>query len=106
MGAFGDWRCDPRVEIDGQAFWSLDRIEGSCRLINLSAGGVKISDPKPPLEVGAQLRVSLIIHQLRIESVLVEVVRISEDVLALRFLRLPEALQERLDQLIRDLLAG
>ena len=106
MSGFDDWRDHPRVGVDGEAFWSGDREEGSCRLVNLSAGGVQICDPRPALRVGTQLRVSLIVNELRIESIPVEVVRLSEDALGLCFLKLTDELEQQLEALIRDVIAS
>jgi hypothetical protein len=92
-----------RLNIDGEAFWSAGRIEGSCRLRNLSAGGVEISNPQPPLSEGTRLHVALFINQLHFESVAVEVVRVSEGSLGLRFVNPGEDFQRRIDALISEI---
>jgi hypothetical protein len=92
-----------RLSIDGEAFWSAGRIEGSCHLRNLSAGGVEISNPQPPLSVGTRLRVALFINQLSFESVAVEVVRVSEKSLGLQFVKPSEEFQRRIDALIQEI---
>ncbi len=92
-----------RLSIDGEAFWSAGRIEGSCRLRNLSAGGVAISDPQPTLKVGTRMHVSLFINQLHFEAVAVEVVQVSEGGLGLRFVDPGQEFQRRIDALISDI---
>jgi hypothetical protein len=92
-----------RLSIDGEACWSAGRIEGSCTLKNLSAGGVEISNPHPPLKVGTRLHVALFINQLHFDAVLVEVVRVSEGSLGLQFVNPEEDFQRRIDALISEL---
>jgi hypothetical protein len=92
-----------RLSIDGEAFWSAGRDEGSCSLRNLSAGGVEISNPQPPLKVGTRLHVALFINQLSFDSVAVEVVRVSEESLGLRFVNPGEEFQRRIDALIQEI---
>jgi len=92
-----------RLSIDGEACWSAGRIEGSCSLRNLSAGGVEISNPQPPLSVGTRLHVALFINQLHFDSVAVEVVRVEEGSLGLRFSNPSEEFQARIDALIEEI---
>ncbi len=88
VGGIEDWRLDPRMNVDGEAFWSAGRIEGSCRLVNLSMGGAAIEDTNVPLRVGSALLFTLRIGDLWIEGVRAEVARIVADELGLRFLSL------------------
>ena len=92
------------MAIDGEAVWSAGRQEGSCRLIDLSAGGVGITEPKPVLPVGTQCHMCLIIGDLRFESVPVESVRISEGGFGLRFRNISDELRERIYSLVHDLI--
>ena len=89
--------------IDGEAFWSGNRVEGSGRLLNISAGGVLVADPKPLLPMGSQLHVSLVIGTRRIEYVPVEVAWASEKKLGLRFRKMRDDLQAEMDALLQDL---
>ena len=98
-----DWREDPRLDINGEALWSAGRVEGSCRLLNLSAGGVGIVDPRPALQLGTHLRATLLVEGVRLESIPVEVVRGSEEGLALRFASVSKELRAQIEQLIYDL---
>ena len=103
MDGFKDSRAHPRVEVEGEAFWSAGRIEGGCRLRDLSIGGVGISDLKPPLRIGTKLHVTLVIAEWRLESVSVEVVQTSGRELGLRFCQLNQGLRRELEALIEDL---
>ena len=103
MSRSGDSRAHPRVEIEGAAFWSAGRIEGRCRLRNLSVSGVGISDLSPPLRVGTKLHVTLVIGERRLESVSVEVVQASGRELGLRFRKLNQGFLRELEALIAEL---
>jgi hypothetical protein len=104
MGGFEDWREHPRVDISGEALWSADRIEGRCRLLNLSVSGVGIVGTTPPLPIGTQLHVSLVINGRHLESVPVEVVQMSDGAMGLRFWDLDEGLRSRVESLVKELM--
>ncbi len=103
MSGLDDWRAHPRVAVEGTALWSAGRIEGRCRLQDLSIGGVGISDLEPPLRIGTKFHVALVIGDRRLESVSVEVVRTSQKELGLRFLKLNQGLRRELEALIEEL---
>ena len=103
MSRSGDSRAHPRVEIEGAAFWSAARIEGRCRLRNLSIGGVGISDLEPPLRIGTKLHVALVIGDRRLEGVAVEVVQTSGREVGLRFRKLNQEFRRELEALIAEL---
>ena len=106
MRGLDDWREHPRVDIDGAAFWSAGRNEGSCTLRNLSLGGVSIRELRSPLRVGTKLRVALVIGDTRLESVPATVVRISARELAFCFGRLSPELKGQLEELLRKLMGS
>jgi hypothetical protein len=106
MSAFEDWRDHRRAAVRGCAYWSVGREEGRCDLLNLSAGGVEITNPRPGLRVGEKLHVTLEIHSLRFEPQLVEVVRLSSEGLGLRFCSDDPDFTRRVGELIDELLAG
>lgn len=90
MSGLGDWREYPRVDVNGEAFWSAERLEGSCQVLNLSLGGAAIADPTPALAVGTVLSFSIKIERSVIATIRSEVVRTDTDQLALRFLKLSD----------------
>ena len=99
-------RKHPRVDIDGQAFWSGARVEGSGRILDLSANGVGIADPKPLLPVGTKVQVTLSSGGESIASLSAEVMWASEERLGLRFGDLRSELREGLDAFIRKVSPG
>ena len=102
MSGLEDWREYPRVDVDGEAFWSVNRLEGSCRVLNLSLGGASISEPSPALSVGSVLSFAIKIGGTVIASIRSEVVRTDENQLALRFVKLSDSQRES----IRKFLPG
>ena len=106
MSAFEDWRDHRRAAVQGCAYWSAGREEGRCDLLNLSAGGVEIRDPRPGLSVGQKMHVTLEINALRFEPQLVEVVRLSSEGLGLRFCDDDPEFTRRVAELIDELLCG
>ncbi len=103
MSGFDDWRESSRFDVTGTAFWSAGRLEGTCQILNFSAGGVEIANPRPALEIGARLRVLLVIDDVRLESVPVEVVRMSPSGVGLRYVDPSEALQLQMQKLVYEL---
>ncbi len=103
MSGSDDLRESPRFDVTGTAFWSAGRLEGSCQILNFSAGGVEIANPRPPLETGSRLRVLLIIDDVRLEAVPVEVVRMSPSGVGLRYVDPSEALQSQIEKLTYQL---
>ena len=101
-----DWRAHPRVAVEGTALWSAGRIEGRCRVRDLSMGGVGISELMPPLRIGTRLHVTLVIGERRLESVAVEVVQTSGRELGLRFRKLNRGFRRELEALIAELASG
>ena len=97
-------REHPRVYLDGKAFWSGARVEGSGRILDLSAGGVGIADPEPLLPVGTKMHVTLAIGAESMLSLPAEVMWASKERLGLRFGELGRELRERLDLLIREVI--
>ncbi len=105
MSRFEDCREHPRVAISGEAFWTAERIEGRCRLVNLSASGAGIADAVPALSVGTRLHVTLAINGLHLEFVPVEVARMSDEAMGLRFRDLSDELRSGIEALVQDLIA-
>ncbi len=103
VSGFDDWRESSRFDVAGTAFWSAGRLEGSCQILNFSAGGVEIANPRPTLEIGSRLRVLLVIDDVRLEAVPVEVVRLSPNGVGLRYVDLSEVLQSQIQKLIYEL---
>ena len=103
VSGFDDWRESPRFDVAGSAFWSAGRLEGSCQVLNFSAGGVEIASPRPPLEIGSRMHVLLVIDDVRLESVPVEVVRMSPSGVGLRYVDLSEALGLQVEKLVYQL---
>jgi hypothetical protein len=98
-------RKDPRISVEGSALWSAGRVEGSCELRNLSAGGAEISRAHAVMRVGDRMLVTLLIGSLRFESVRVEVVRTGGDGLGLRFLEPSPEMRAQIEALVRNLLS-
>ena len=103
MSGLDDWRGHTRVKVEGEALWSTGRIEGRCRLRNISTGGVGVSDLEPPLRIGTKLHVALVIGDRRLAGVAVEVVQTSGRELGLRFRKLNQGLRRELEALIAEL---
>jgi hypothetical protein len=104
VGEF-DWerRRAARFRVKGEAFWSAARLEGRCRVVNVSETGVEIADLSAPLAPGRRLHVTLLLEERRLEAIPVEVVRTLGERLALRFCG-PEAwLRREIRELTEDL---
>ena len=99
-GLGDDRREAPRFAVEGRAVWTAGRVEGTGRLLNISAAGVQISDPEPPLRVGSHLSATLLIGDVRLESIPVEVVRGSESRLGLRFESVSDEIRSQLQLLV------
>jgi hypothetical protein len=97
-------RVHPRVDIDGKAFWSGARVEGSGRILDLSAGGVGIADPELLLPVGTRVHVTLAIGNESMLSLPAEVMWAAKERLGLRFGEMRSELRERLEVLIREVI--
>ena len=95
-----DRRQAPRYAVEGTAVWTAGRVEGTGRLLNISAGGVEIADAEPPLQLGSHLSATLLIGDLRLESVPVNVVRRSENRLGLRFLSVSDEVRSQIELLV------
>lgn len=106
MSEAEDWREFHRVDIDGDAFWSAGRTEGSCRLRNLSIGGAGIAELRAPLRVGGELRFTLRLGDRMVESVPAQVIRVGEEELALRFLKLNDEQRTLVEQAIEERARG
>ena len=99
-GLGDDRRQAPRYAVEGRAVWTVGRVEGTGRLLNISATGVEIADSEPPLQVGSRLSATFLIGDLRLESVPVEVVRRSENGLGLRFESAGEEIRSQIQALV------
>ncbi len=100
---FRERRVARRVCLTGDAFWSGSRVEGSGRLRNISAGGVRVSDAKPLLPKGSQLDASFVIGIRTIDGIPVEVAWTNDQEFGLRFRRMGDAVGTQMIALLRDL---
>lgn len=100
MSGLSDWREYPRMDVTGEAFWSADRREGCCRVLNLSVGGAAIADPTPQLAIGTVLSFTIKVNGTLIDTIRAEVVRTETDQLALRFLKLSDAQQTAIQTIL------
>ena len=92
----------PRFRVSGKALWSLNRIEGQCQIRDLSLFGASIEGDEPPLEIGNQLTVTLIVDGESIPNVRVEVLHTGNG-LGLKFAEPDEALVRRVAEITADL---
>jgi hypothetical protein len=96
-------RRAPRFGLSGEAVWRHGEIEGGCRVLSLSAGGLEVAGVVARFAVGARLTLSFAIQGERYDDLLVEVVRASRpDALALRFVHPTPELARRIGELTED----
>jgi hypothetical protein len=98
-----DRREVPRYRVRGQAFWSSGRMEGACRVVDVSVLGLGISDPVPSLEPGDRMEVTLVVGEGEVLSaVRVEVVHTARG-MGLAFVKPDPRLIARIEELTAEL---
>jgi hypothetical protein len=97
-------RKSARYRIKGEAFWSTARMEGACRVLDISPLGVGISDPVPSVEVGDQLEITLLLGDdaAPLPSIRVKVIHTARG-LGLAFVRPDPRVIARIEELTQDL---
>jgi hypothetical protein len=91
-----------RFRVQGNAFWDTHRVEGRCRVLNISTRGVGIADPTPELRGGEELEVTLALEDQVFPAVQVRVVHAARG-LGLAFVHPDAALIQRIEELTEDL---
>jgi hypothetical protein len=89
----------PRYRLVGDAFWSTDRIEGACRVRDLSVKGAGIAEPLPDLQPGSEI---VVIKDRVLPPVRARVVHQAQG-LGLVFVNPSPELIEQIEELTDDL---